>query len=45
MDGEPPWKKLSLSLERPYRDDEGEKIPVLFDITPEGEHVYEPYEP
>ncbi|KII95133.1 hypothetical protein PLICRDRAFT_33966 [Plicaturopsis crispa FD-325 SS-3] len=39
---EPPWKKIKLSLERPYKDDNGEHIPVLLDITPEGEHIYEP---
>jgi mediator of RNA polymerase II transcription subunit 17 len=39
---EPSWKKLKLSLERPYKDDEGEIIPTLLDITPEGEHIYEP---
>ncbi|TFK55925.1 hypothetical protein OE88DRAFT_1716574 [Heliocybe sulcata] len=41
---EPPWKKLRLSLERPYKDDRGNYIPVLLDITPEGEHIYEPRE-
>jgi mediator of RNA polymerase II transcription subunit 17 len=40
---EPPWKKIKLSLERPYRNDAGEHIPVLLDITPEGTHIYEPY--
>jgi hypothetical protein len=39
---EPSWRKTKLSLERPYRDDNGERIPVLLDITSEGEHVYEP---
>ncbi|KAF9821151.1 hypothetical protein IEO21_00759 [Rhodonia placenta] len=43
MEG-PPWKKLRLSLERPYKDDDGLPIPVLLDITPEGQHVYEPKE-
>jgi mediator of RNA polymerase II transcription subunit 17, fungi type len=37
----PSWKKLNLSLERPYKDDRGDVIPVLFDITPEGQHIYE----
>ncbi|EIW61969.1 uncharacterized protein TRAVEDRAFT_44798 [Trametes versicolor FP-101664 SS1] len=41
---EPPWKKLKLSLERPYKDDSGEPIPELLDITPEGQHVYRPRE-
>jgi mediator of RNA polymerase II transcription subunit 17 len=40
---EPDWKKLRLSLERPYKDDNGERIPVLLDITPEGQHIYEPF--
>ena len=39
---EPAWKKLQLSLERPYKDDNGQPIPTLFDITPEGQHIYEP---
>lgn|ERR1700722_15969369 len=38
---DPPWKKLRLSLERPYKDDNGNAIPVLFDITPEGKHIYQ----
>ncbi|PCH41031.1 hypothetical protein WOLCODRAFT_88978 [Wolfiporia cocos MD-104 SS10] len=41
---EPPWKKLKLSLERPYKDDDGEPVPVLLDITPDGQHIYEPKE-
>ena len=40
---EPPWKKIKLSLERPYKDDEGIPIPVLLDITADGQHVFEPY--
>lgn len=40
---EPPWKKIKLSLERPYKDENGQPIPALLDITPEGEHIYEPY--
>ncbi|KAL4241971.1 Mediator of RNA polymerase II transcription subunit 17 [Abortiporus biennis] len=36
------WKKLKLSLERPYKDDDGQPIPVLLDVTPEGQLVYEP---
>jgi len=40
---EPPWKKIKLSLERPYKYDDGELIPVLQDITPEGIHINEPY--
>ncbi|KAF5388061.1 hypothetical protein D9615_000456 [Tricholomella constricta] len=38
---EPSWKQLKLALERPYKDDNGEQIPVLLDISPEGQHVYE----
>ncbi|EGO01913.1 hypothetical protein SERLA73DRAFT_177538, partial [Serpula lacrymans var. lacrymans S7.3] len=41
---EQPWKNLKLSLERPYKDDKGEPIPVLLDIHPDGTHVYEPKE-
>ena len=40
---EPPWKKIKLSLERPYKNEDGEHIPVLLDITPEGTHIYETY--
>jgi len=40
---EPPWKKIKLSLERPYKYDDCELIPVLQDITPEGIHINEPY--
>lgn len=29
------WKQVKLSLEKPYDE------PVLYDITPQGEHVYE----
>lgn len=38
------WKKTKLSLERPYKDDRGERIPVLLDITPDGEQVFESYD-
>ncbi|KAF8558764.1 hypothetical protein OG21DRAFT_1503716 [Imleria badia] len=45
MSGEAPeWKKTTLSLERPYKDDSGARIPVLLDITPEGEQIVEPIE-
>ncbi|KAG9317670.1 subunit 17 of mediator complex-domain-containing protein [Chiua virens] len=43
-DSEPAWKKTKLSLERPYKDDSGARIPVLLDITAEGEQVVEPIE-
>lgn len=39
---EPEWKKLKLSLERPYKDDNGEPIPVLLDIAPDGQQIFEP---
>ncbi|KAI0089208.1 subunit 17 of mediator complex-domain-containing protein [Irpex rosettiformis] len=41
---QPSWKKLKLSLERPYKDDNNQPIPTLLDITPEGQHIYEPRE-
>ncbi|KAI9001021.1 subunit 17 of mediator complex-domain-containing protein [Trametes punicea] len=41
---EPPWKKLKLSLERPYKDDHGEPLHELLDITPDGQHIYRPRE-
>ncbi|KAH9951596.1 subunit 17 of mediator complex-domain-containing protein [Amylocystis lapponica] len=34
-------KKFRLSLERPYKRDNGEPIPTLLDITPDGQHIYE----
>lgn len=43
MAAQPEWKQLKLSLERPYKDDDGKPIPVVLDITPEGQHIYEPY--
>ncbi|RDB22683.1 Mediator of RNA polymerase II transcription subunit 17 [Hypsizygus marmoreus] len=39
-----PWKQIKLSLERPYKDDNGDRIPVLFDISSDGQHIYEPKE-
>ncbi|KAF8621575.1 hypothetical protein AX15_007601 [Amanita polypyramis BW_CC] len=41
---EPAWKKLKLSLERPYKDDNGEPIPVLYDIAADGQYIHEPKE-
>ncbi|KAG6828400.1 hypothetical protein H0H92_008142 [Tricholoma furcatifolium] len=38
---EPSFKQTKLSLERPYKDDNGDRIPVLFDISPEGQQIYE----
>ena len=40
---DPSWKMLKLSLERPYKDDNGEPIPVLSDIGADGQYIYEPY--
>ncbi|GAW07123.1 rna polymerase ii mediator complex component srb4 [Lentinula edodes] len=39
---EPGWKQTKLSLERPYKNDNGEAIPVLYDITSDGILHYEP---
>ncbi|KAF4602024.1 hypothetical protein EYR40_005225 [Pleurotus pulmonarius] len=39
------WRDLRLSLERPYKNDNGEPIPTLLDITPEGEFIYESKDP
>ncbi|KAF9492808.1 hypothetical protein BDN71DRAFT_1396116 [Pleurotus eryngii] len=39
------WRDLRLSLERPYKNDNGESIPTLLDITPEGEFIYESKDP
>ncbi|KAJ3513266.1 hypothetical protein NLJ89_g3043 [Agrocybe chaxingu] len=38
------WRQLRLSLERPYKDDVGNRIPALYDLTPEGGRIYEPKE-
>jgi mediator of RNA polymerase II transcription subunit 17, fungi type len=35
------WNKTKLSLERPYKNDEGQLIPTLLDITPDGQFIYE----
>ena len=42
-DDEPAWRKLKLTLERPYKDDQGNAIRQLLDVTPEGQQIYEPY--
>ena len=42
-DDEPAWRKLKLTLERPYADDQGNPIRQLLDVTPEGQQIYEPY--
>ncbi|KAE9410597.1 hypothetical protein BT96DRAFT_984108 [Gymnopus androsaceus JB14] len=39
-----PWKQVKLSLEPPYKNDQGEPIPTLSDITPDGVLHYEPKE-
>ncbi|KAF9652247.1 hypothetical protein BDM02DRAFT_3089535 [Thelephora ganbajun] len=41
-DDEPAWRKLRLTLERPYKDDHGNPIHQLLDVTPEGQQIYEP---
>ncbi|KAJ7638863.1 subunit 17 of mediator complex-domain-containing protein [Roridomyces roridus] len=33
---------IMLKLERPYKDDAGNRLPVLLDIAPDGTRVYEP---
>ncbi|KAG6837433.1 hypothetical protein H0H93_009527 [Arthromyces matolae] len=38
---EPSFKQIKLSLERPYKDDDGSLIPILFDITPEGQQIFD----
>ena len=42
-DDEPAWRKLKLTLERPYTDDQGNPIRQLLDVTPEGQQIHEPY--
>lgn len=42
-DNEPAWRKLKLTLERPYTDDQGNPVHQLLDVTPEGQQIYEPY--
>ena len=44
-DEEPAWRKLKLTLERPYADDQGNPIRQLLDVTHEGQQIYEPYAP
>lgn len=41
MSSEPSWKELTLSLERPYKDDRGNSILVVEDITPDGQYIHE----
>lgn len=38
------WRQIRLSLERPYKDDNGQPISTLLDITPDGQFIYEPRE-
>ncbi|TFK75858.1 hypothetical protein BDN72DRAFT_785935 [Pluteus cervinus] len=38
------WNSVKFSLERPYKDDNGDRIPILYDITSEGQLVHEPKE-
>lgn len=37
------WRKVKLSLERPYKDDNGQPMPTLLDII-DGQSIYEPRE-
>lgn len=39
---EQPWRKIKLSLERPYKGDNAQPIPALLDITPDGLFINEP---
>jgi hypothetical protein len=39
----PIWKQLKLSLERPYKDENGKPIQDVLDINPDGGYIYEPY--
>ncbi|KAF8076451.1 subunit 17 of mediator complex-domain-containing protein [Lyophyllum atratum] len=39
--GEPSWKQIKLAVERPYKDDSGDRIPTLLDISADGQHIYE----
>ncbi|KAJ8456329.1 hypothetical protein ONZ45_g18765 [Pleurotus djamor] len=39
------WRDLKLSLERPYKNDNGEPILNLLDITQQGEFIYETKDP
>lgn len=41
-DEEPAWRRLKLTLERPYKDDQGNVIRQLLDVTPEGQQIYQP---
>jgi len=41
MSSELSWKELTLSLERPYKDDHGNSILVVEDITPDGQYIHE----
>ena len=34
--------QTKLSLEPPYRNDDGKSIPVTYEILPTGEYIYEP---
>jgi hypothetical protein len=37
-----PGSGLKLSLERLYKDELGRILPTVLDITPDGNHVFEP---
>lgn len=38
----PIWRQLKLSLERPYKDENGSPEHTVLDITPDGGYIYEP---
>lgn len=37
------WKQLKLSLERPYKDEQGNPLPTLYDLTSDEppQNIYE----
>jgi len=41
--GDESWRETKLTLERPYKDEDGQCIPSLLDIDLQGNPVYEPY--
>lgn len=43
QDLEPDRKQLKLSLERPYKDDEGNPILPLLDVTSDGQQIFDQY--
>lgn len=41
--GDESWRKTKLALERPYKDENSQRIPLLLDIDSQGNSVYESY--